>query len=232
MPEGGRQKRIGQEIGLIMKKLTNSLDALEPLFEKVGQLTKLHRILICAGAFLLLVGGFFYFSYLPKMQRIDGLKAQKNALEQQLRTAKAKAAKLAEYRERMKKAQEDFMIAKAVLPENKEIPSLLTSISQSGQDAGLEFLLFQPKPEVNKDFYAEIPVEIKVSGNYHNVASFFDNVARLYRIVNVQNVQMKSGQKGEKLNTSCTAVTYKFLEAAEQKPEVDQKNKSRRTRRK
>jgi len=214
-----------------MKKLNSSLEALEPLFEKIGRLTKLHRILICAGAFLLLAGGFFYFSYLPKMQQIDKLKTQKGTLEQQLSTAKAKAAQLENYRARMKKAQEDFMIAKAVLPENKEIPSLLTSVSQSGQDAGLEFLLFQPKPEVKKDFYAEIPVDIKVSGSYHNVASFFDNVSRLYRIVNVQNIQMKSGQKNDRLDTSCTAVTYKFLETAETKPE-DKKQTSRRTRRK
>lgn len=213
-----------------MKKLKIPLEALDPLFEKIGRLTKLHRLLICAGAFLLLLGAFFYFSYLPKMQQIDTLKTKKSTLEQQLRTAKAKAAQLEEYRARMKKAQEDFMIAKAVLPENKEIPSLLTSVSQSGQDAGLEFLLFQPKPEVNKDFYAEIPVDIKVLGNYHNVVSFFDNVSRLYRIVNVENIQMKSGQKNEKLNTSCTAVTYKFLETEEKKPDEQQK-KDRRTRR-
>jgi type IV pilus assembly protein PilO len=214
-----------------MKKLKSSLDALEPIFEKIGRLTKLHRILICAFAFLLLVGGFFYFSYLPKIEQINELKTKKSALEQQLSTAKVKAAQLEGYRARMKKAQEDFMIAKAVLPENKEIPSLLTSVSQSGQDAGLEFLLFQPKPEVNKDFYAEIPVDIKVSGSFHNVASFFDNVSRLYRIVNIQNVQMKSGQKSDRLDTSCTAVTYKFLEMAEKKSE-DPKKTSRRTRRK
>lgn len=213
-----------------MKKKKNPLDALEPLFEKIGQLTKLHRILICVGIFILLVGGFFYFSYLPKIQQIDKLKTQRSSLEQKLRTAKTKAAQLEEYRARMKKAQEDFMIAKAVLPENKEIPSLLASISQSGQDAGLEFLLFQPKPDVNKGFYAEIPVDIKVSGNYHNVASFFDNVSRMYRIVNVEDIQMKSGKDSQNLGTSCTAVTYKFLEAATKKPEEQKKN-SRRTRR-
>ena len=230
MPEGGSQKCFGQESGLIMKKITSSLDALEPMFEKIGRLTKMHRILICAGTFLLLVGGFFYFSYLPKMKQIDALKKNKSALQQKLNVAKVKAAQLEDYRAQMKKAQEDFMIAKAVLPENKEIPSLLTSVSQSGQDAGLEFVLFQPKPEVNKDFYTEIPVDIKVSGSYHNVASFFDNVSRLYRIVNVENVQMKSGQNNGRLDTSCTAVTYKFLEAAEIKPK-EQDQTSRRTRR-
>lgn len=122
------------------------------------------------------------------------------------------------------------MIAKAVLPETNEIPSLLTSVSESGQDAGLEILLWQPKPEVVKDFYAEIPVEMKVLGNYHNVATFFDNVSRLYRIVNVQNVQMKAGQNETDLDTSCTAVTYKFVETAVTTQEEDQQT-NRRTRR-
>ena len=213
-----------------MEKLSASTSSLSPLFEKVEQLSKLHRILICVGAFLLLVGGFFYFSYLPKMKQIDGLKAQKGMLEKQLSDTAKKAALLSEFREKMKKAQDDFMIAKKVLPEKNEIPSLLTSISQSGQNAGLEFLLFQPKPEITKDFYAEIPVSIKVAGGYHNVATFFDNVSKLFRIVNIQDIHMKSAQKDENLDTSCTAVTYKFVEKAEQ-PEEAEKAKGARTRR-
>lgn len=210
--------------------MSGASSSLSPLFEKVEQLTKLHRILISVGAVLLLSGGFFYFSYLPKMKQIDGLKSQKVTLKKQLDDTAKKAAQLSEYREKMKKAQEDFMIAKKVLPEKKEIPSLLTSISQSGQNAGLEFLLFQPKPEINKDFYAEIPVSIKVAGGYHNVATFFDNVSKLFRIVNIQDVHMKSGQTGGNLDTSCTAVTYKFVEKVEQ-PKAAEAPKGARARR-
>ncbi len=214
-----------------MEKTSSSADFLSSLFEKVEQLTKLHRILICVGVLLLLVGGFFYFSYWPKMKQIDGLKSQKSTLNQQLTVAANKAKQLAEYREKKKKAEEDFMIAKKVLPEKKEIPSLLASISQAGKDAGLEFDLFQPKPEVKKDFYAEIPVAIKVVGGYHSVATFFDNVSRLFRIVNIEDIQMKSGQKETALDTSCTAVTYKFVEAPPQAPKDDKAEKSRRKRR-
>jgi type IV pilus assembly protein PilO len=213
-----------------MKKTTSSLDSFEPVFEKIGQLSKRNRILICVAAFVLLVGCFFYFSYLPKIEKIKSLSNQKTTLEQQLATAKAKASQLASYREQMKKAQDDFQIAKAVLPETQEIPSLLSNISQSGQDAGLEFLLFQPKTEVKKDFYAEIPVDIKVSGSYHQVATFFDNVSRLYRIVNMQNIEMKSEKEQAVLATSCTAVTYKFVEEAETKAAESTKTTSRRTR--
>jgi len=213
-----------------MTKMTGSMEKLDPFFEKVGQLTQLHRILICAGAFILLVGGFFYFMYLPNIQEIDKLKTKKASLQKKLDTVQEKAAQLAEYREKMKKAEEDFMIAKAVLPETREIPSLLESVSQSGQDAGLQELLFQPQSEAKKDFYAEIPVQIKVSGSYHNVASFFDNVSRLYRIVNIRDIEMKSGKSDTVLDTSCTAVTYKFIETEEAK-EDNNKSTSRRTRR-
>ena len=212
-----------------MTTMTGSMEKFDPLFEKVGQLTRLHRILICVGVVVLLAGGFFYFSYLPNIQKIDKLKTQKASLEKQLETTRKKAAQLAEYREKMKKAEEDFMIAKAVLPETREIPSLLESVSQAGQDAGLEELLFQPQAEAKKDFYAEIPVAIKVSGSYHNVATFFDNVSRLYRIVNIQNIDMKSGKSDTILDTSCTAVTYKFVETEETKQE--ETSTSRRTRR-
>lgn len=208
-----------------------STNSLSPLHEKVEQLTKLHRILICAGAFLLLAGGFFYFSYLPKMKQIDSLRNQKGTLERTLAETSKKAALLSEFRGKKEKAEEDFLIAKKVLPEKKEIPSLLTSISQSGQNAGLEFLLFQPKPEIVKDFYAEIPVSIKVAGGYHNVATFFDNVSKLFRIVNIKDVHMKSGQKGSNLDTSCTAVTYKFVEKVEQPGKAEDAKGGKRNRR-
>jgi type IV pilus assembly protein PilO len=124
----------------------------------------------------------------------------------------------------MKAAEEQFEIAKMALPEKEEIPSLLASISQSGKDSGLEFLLFQPKPEVKKDFFAEIPVAISVSGGYHNVAMFFDKVANLSRIVNINNIALKPQKNGEELVTNCTAVTYKFVEAVPAKQQGKKAN--------
>jgi type IV pilus assembly protein PilO len=99
------------------------------------------------------------------------------------------------------------------LPESEEISSLLTGISESGQESGLEFLLFRPGKEVNKNFYAEIPVSIRVSGGYHNFVQFADRVARLSRVVNIRDINMSRNKSGQ-LTTSCQAVTYKFIEAA------------------
>jgi type IV pilus assembly protein PilO len=109
------------------------------------------------------------------------------------------------------------------LPEKEEIPSLLTNISKSGHEIGLEFLLFEPKAENKKDFYSEIPVVMNLRGDYHNLAIFFDKVARLSRIVNINNITInrsKDGKDAKDLSTSCTAVTYKFVEPPPEKPAV------------
>ena len=119
----------------------------------------------------------------------------------------------------MKQAEADFKVAKKALPEKKEIPSLLTGISRAGKDVGLEFLLFQPAAEIKdkKKFYAEIPVSIKVKGSFHNIVMFFDKVARLFRVVNITDIKM-SGKGGTRiLDTSCKAITYRFIEPAPKK---------------
>ncbi|UCE55678.1 MAG: type 4a pilus biogenesis protein PilO [Desulfobacterales bacterium] len=181
-------------------------------FEKIEKLPKIQRILISAGTFVLIIGAFVYFLYWPKFGEIDKLEKKLEKLEKQLNTAKRNAASLEKFQSKMKEAETQFKAAMRALPEKEEIPSLLTSISKSGQDVGLEFLLFEPKPEVRKEFYAEIPVAINVKGGYHDLAIFFDKVARLSRIVNVRNISMGRGNQGADLSTTCTAVTYKFVE--------------------
>lgn len=184
-----------------------------PLFDKIEQLTKVQRILIWVGLIVIIVGSFVYFSYLPKYKKIDQLKKSLVKVEKQLEKAKRNAKQLNLYRSKMKAAEEQFKLVTRALPEKEEIPSLLAAISQSGKDSGLSFLLFQPKPEINKEFYAEIPVSIKVSGGYHSVATFFEKVSDLSRIVNITNIRITPDDKTKLLTTSCTAVTYKFIEA-------------------
>ena len=198
-----------------MKKFDIFLKPIEPLFEKAGNISKVHRILICVATFIVITGIFVYFLYLPKFEKLDKLSSDYKNLENKLVSTKKKAAQLNKYREKMKIAEAQYKIAMKALPDKKEIPSLLTNITESGKDAGLEFLLFQPKSEINKDFYAEIPVSIKVAGNYHNVGLFFDKVSRLSRIVNIKDIVIATPREGGMLNTSCTAVTYRFVETEE-----------------
>lgn len=188
--------------------------SLEPMFEKVSALTRAQRVLICVLSLVLLAGGFVYFSFLPKYQAVSRLETEYARLNKELASAKIKAKQIGKYRTEMAAAQVDFAEVMKALPETKEIPSLLAAISQSGQDVGLDFLLFQPGAEKTKAFYAEIPVAIQVTGGYHNVAQFFDRVAGLRRIVTLENISMVKKQGQKTLQTSCTAVTYRFVEEA------------------
>jgi type IV pilus assembly protein PilO len=186
--------------------------------DKIGKLSKLYRFLICFGILFVLFGPFFYFSYQPKINKIDELKTEQETLETSVVRAKAKARQLKHFQDKLEKAEAEFKTAVKKLPEKKEIPSLLSSISQSGRDAGLEFLLFEPRGEQTKEFYAEIPVSIIVEGDYHKTALFFDKVARLHRIVNIDDIKMIAAKESDELRTSCTAVTYRFVETKSNEP--------------
>ncbi|OGP62838.1 MAG: hypothetical protein A2V65_02335 [Deltaproteobacteria bacterium RBG_13_49_15] len=206
-----------------MKKLDIFQKVVDPLLAGIGRLTKLHKILMCALLFVVLSGSFTYFSYLPKFEEIGRLTKEQIKLDKELLASKQKASQIHVYREKMKAAEAQFFLAVQALPEKKEIPSLLTNISRSGQNSGLDFLLFQPQVELQKEFYEEIPVSIEVDGGYHNVAMFFDKVSRLSRIVNVQNIKMVNQKDLLKLRTTCTAVTYRFVEKPPQQQAPGQK---------
>ena len=212
-----------------MKKIDTSkiTNLFFKIVDKIEKLSRLYKILLCLGLFLILVGPFVYFSFLPKINKISVLEKEHSTLETRLATAKAKANQLKYYQDKLKEAEMEFKIVTKKLPEKKEIPALLSSISQSGRDAGLEFLLFQPGPENIKDFYAEIPVSIKVTGNYHNVALFFDKVARLSRIVNIDDIKMVSAKGNTDLITSCKAITYRFVETKPEQASSSKKKKKR-----
>ena len=207
-----------------MKPLEGSKEA-GSFFAKIESLSKVQRILIFASVFVLIVVIFVFLLYKPKLADIKKLKKELSGLEKKLVVAKKNAANLEKFQKMMEEAEVEFQKAMKALPEKEEIPSLLTSISRSGQDVGLEFLLFQPKTELRKEFYAEIPVAMKVVGGYHDLAMFFDKVARLSRIVNIKNISMGRIGETQELNTTCTAVTYKFIEATPQKSSKKKKKK-------
>ena len=197
-----------------MKKIKISLESLSPVFEKMEKISKAQRMMIYFGTITILIGVFVYFFCLPKYKTIYKLNQNYDKLEQQLAVAKIKSRQPEKFRNNMKKVEKEYRRIMKALPEKEEIPALLAGISEAGQVVGLEFLLFQPKAEIKKDFYAEIPVSIQVAGNYHNVGLFFDRVATLPRIVNIEEIKMIPLKGGDKLITSCSAVTYKFIDEA------------------
>ena len=211
-----------------MDKLKEKIMAkVEPFVDKVGALAPVQRYAIFIGSVVLLVGIYVWFIYLPKSGEAGDLSEKYEKLVKEVKSVKKKAETLEEYRAKMEEASVQFQIAKKTLPEKKDIPSLLADISRAGRDAGLEFILFQPQQQNPKEFYAEIPVSINVSGHFHQLALFFDKVARLPRIVNITDINIKGGGS-ERLSTTCKAVTYKFIDEA---PKTDgKKSKSKKSK--
>ncbi|CAB1083281.1 hypothetical protein D1AOALGA4SA_10855 [Olavius algarvensis Delta 1 endosymbiont] len=215
--------------------MANDLAAsVEPFLEKVESLSKIQRIVISVAIFGLITGGFIYFLYWPKLEQLNRLNTRLEKIEKKLVAAKNNAKDMKKFQSKMKEAEAQFRMAMKKLPEKEEIPSLLSSISNSGQLVGLDFLLFEPKAEKKKKFYAEIPVAMNIRGDYHNLALFFDEVARLSRIVNIQNIQIAKtkDKSSHELNTKCVAVTYKFIEQSSKKKGKKNKKKNKNKKKK
>lgn len=156
---------------------------------------------------------FYFFMYSPNVKKIQGLTTQQANLIAEIDKAKKAASELEKVKASIAETENLFKETALLLPQDKEIPALLRNISDLGKGAGLDFLSFRPGPEVPKDFYAEIPVDIQINGPYHNMGYFLDQVSKLERIVTVDNIQMGGGRKeGTELllNSTCRLKTYRF----------------------
>lgn len=184
-------------------------------FERIVKLSTSKKIIILSGLVAVILGLYFYLFYIPKSELLTQKTAEMGRLETQVRELRIIAANIKRFQAEAAKLREELQLAIAQLPTSREIPALLANISNLGKDSGLEFLLFRPTPEVNREFYAEIPVEIKVRGGYHDVALFFDKVGKLPRIVNINGVAMDDAKEAQgkwEIITACTATTFKFIE--------------------
>ena len=195
--------------------------------KKYIPLDKKLKITLAVILFLLPVVLFYFFWFQPQNEKTANLTKQKATLTKELQRAKAKAANLPKLQAELDATKTLFDETAALLPKEKEIPSLLTNISALGRGSGLDFLTFKPGADIPKDFYSEIPVDIKVRGPYHNMGIFLDQVSKLDRIVTVSNITM-GGPKKEGtemlLSSSCRLVTYRFTNKKVSKP-VDKKKR-------
>jgi type IV pilus assembly protein PilO len=163
----------------------------------------------------LLLGLLYWnFFYSPMATTLRERSGRLEELEAQHAKKARMVAQLEALRKEVKELDAKLKEAIAQLPDQKEIPDLLSTVSSLGRESGLDILLFRQRPEVLQDFYAEVPVEMLMKGTYAQLSEFFDKVGRLNRIVNVKDISMKSPVVNEGrvvLSTSCTAVTFRFL---------------------
>jgi type IV pilus assembly protein PilO len=201
------------------------------LLERILDLPPRQRVLLLVGGVALLFFGYAYFLYWPRSALIDDKEQRKAELTLDRDRKKTLVGNLERTRKEVAQLDGDLRMAVAQLPDTKEIPDLLSSISSLGRESGLEILQFRQRPEKFEEFYAEVPVDIIVRGTYHQVAAFFDKVGHMARIVNVANVNTKSPAKIEgdviELDTTCVAVTFRFLDEAERERIAKQKEKEK-----
>lgn len=186
--------------------------------EKILKLPTKQKILILVLFSIVEAAALIWFLYVPKYNELNGLKTEISKLETEINEKTRTANNLPKLKLEYEQLNQELLLALAELPNSKEIPSLLTSITSLGKSAGLDFLTFRPKPEVTKDFYADVPVDIVVSGSYFSVANFFAAVANLPRIVNITNVtfsDIKSVNNRMMTKVTCLATTFRFLDKKE-----------------
>jgi type IV pilus assembly protein PilO len=137
---------------------------------------------LVAVGFLLM---WWYLLFQPAWNERGRLQTQLAGLEQQLFQKKRIAANLPQLEAEIKQLQERLKASVARLPEEKEIPTLLTQVNSLGEESGLAFTLFRPQAAVKKDFYAEVPIQVRVEGSFHALGAFFDRIGKMERIVNI-----------------------------------------------
>lgn len=195
------------------------LDQLKALDRRdIGRWPLLFRLLTVGLIFVLGTAGLVYY-FVWNQQRPELLRAEQE--EQELRSTfdskQKKAANLEDYKAQLAEMERTFGAMLRQLPGKTEVPSLLVDISQTGLGAGLEEKLFQPSNEVRRDFYAELPIKIRLTGSYHELGTFVSGIAALPRIVTLHNIEMKPENKDsvDQLVLDVTAKTYRYLDEEE-----------------
>src|SRR5690606_13824210 len=168
------------------------------------------------GVVFVAVVAFGVYMFVIKTEKPLLERAQRE--EQELRATfedrQRKAANFDAYRAQLAEIERDFGAMLRQLPGRTEVPSLLVDISQTGLGAGLEERLFQPTGEIQKDFYAELPIKLRYTGSYHELGNFVSGIAALPRIVTLHDISIKpaSADTPDELTLDVTAKTYRYLD--------------------
>jgi len=158
----------------------------------------------------LVVGGGYWFLIKDQFAQLDQVASKESDLRQQYETKAYKVANLAAYKLQMLEMEESFGALLKQLPTDTEVPGLLEDITNTGIGSGLEFKSIKLKPEIKKEFYIELPIQIEVTGTYHDISSFVSGVASLPRIVTLHNFAVSPSKANEVLNMSIEAKTYRY----------------------
>jgi type IV pilus assembly protein PilO len=207
-------------------------------FENLGSWPLSARLIAVLLVFAAVVGGGYWYFTQDKLDELAKTEAKEGPLKKQFKDKQGKAANLEAYKKQMAEMEKRFGSMLRQLPQKAEVADLLVEISQTGLSNNLEFSLFKPSQERRKEFYAELPVNIQVTGTYHDFGNFATGIAALPRIVTIHDVTMnpigkvKKGEVDEdrKLSFKLIAKTYRYLDQDEISSKRKNKKKKKRRR--
>lgn len=183
-------------------------------FRNLGEAPKVVKggiiILIIAA----LVGAGYWYFVKDQMAELERGEARELALRAEFEEKQRRAANLPALEAQLEEMERMFASLLQLLPSTAEIPSLLVDVSQTALSVGLEIELFQPRPEANRTFYAEVPIQLRVRGNYEQLAEFVSGVSEMPRIVTIHDVFIRPDQADTNLLMDAVARTYRYLEGS------------------
>jgi len=200
-------------------------------FREVGNWPLLPRVLVLGAVFLVIVALGAWFDWKDRYEELDRAQQEEVKLKEQYATKKAKAINFDIYVQQLKEIEQSFGALLKQLPNKAEMDALLTDINQAGLGRGLQFELFKPAAQERMaDFYAELPIAVRITGNYHDMGAFASDVAQLPRIVTLNDVSI-TNDKGV-LTFDGTAKTFRYLDeeeiAKQRKAAKDAKDKAKK----
>jgi len=196
------------------------------LNEMIENLEPSRKVALAVAVPVLVLLAYYVFLLGPRMTRTQALQGRIADMLGERDRKTLETARLADREQEVAELDRQLDAAVTRLPDEKEIPELLSTISSLGRDSGLDILIFRQKPEGYQEFYAEVPVDMQVRGTYHQVASFFDEVAKLDRIVNVSNIVLRDPKVVDDdlvLEANSTVTTFRLLSDSERRRLIEQK---------
>lgn len=181
-------------------------------------------ILICT----VVVGLWVKLDTIDQLDMLEREEKKETDLKQTFEFKQKKAVNLDAYKKQLEEIEESFGAMLRQLPDRTEVANLLVDVSQTGLASGLEFELFKPQGEIKKEFYAELPINVRVLGNYEEFGTFVSGLASLPRIVTIHNVNIKPNKKNETMSMDAVVKTYRYLDDEEKAAAAKGKKKRKR----
>ena len=197
-----------------MAMTLNDLKRLDP--KKIGSWPILPKLGVLFITLAVIVLASFWFDWQHQIEGINQEKVKEEGLRKTFLTKKSEAINLPAYQKQLEDIEKQFGALLKQLPGRSEMDALLTDINQAGLGRGLQFELFKPAAqETRRDFYAELPISIKVTGSYHDIGAFASDIGKLSRIVTLENIGLASAGKGGGLALDALAKTFRYLDDEE-----------------